>query len=128
MSRQKQPMSARLAFRLPPEVAADWRCRAEREGLSLSDFVRRAVDADKVTGIASPGKRRRRTYTPADPALIRNLAWIGNNINQIARYVNTYKSGIDSVELLVQLNALRRDFSFLLPQQAKRAEGLTDAD
>jgi hypothetical protein len=128
MRQKQQPLDARLAFRLPQDVAEDWRRRAERAGLSLSDFVRRAVDADQITGIAAPSKRRpRRTYTPADPALIRNLAWIGNNLNQIARWVNTYKSGVDSVELLAHLNALRRDFLSLLPQpQQKREE--TDAD
>jgi len=128
MPRQKPTADARLAFRLPSAVADDWRRQADRAGLSVSDFVRAAVDAHQATGIASPGKRRtRRNYTPADPELVRQLAWIGNNINQLARWVNTQKTGIEAVELLAHLNALQRDFLFLLPQQAKRAGG-SDAD
>ena len=128
MPSQKPNLTARLTFRLPEAVAEEWRQRADRAGLSVSDFVRAAVDAHQATGIASPGKRRtRRNYTPADPELVRQLAWMGNNINQIARWVNTNKTGIEAVELLAHLNALSRSFSFLLPQQAKRAGG-SDAD
>jgi hypothetical protein len=115
--KQPEPYDTCLAFRLPKSVANQWRKRAERAGISLSDFVRRAVDSDQTTGISGPIKRRRRNYTPADPELIKHLARIGNNLNQIARYVNT-KSGVDSVELLAQLNALRRDFLSLLPQKS----------
>ncbi len=120
MPRQKPAADARLAFRLPSSVADDWRRQADRAGVSLSDFLRSAVDQRQTTGIASPGKRpARRTWTPADPELVRQVAWIGNNINQIARWVNTNKSGIDAVELLAHLNALSRSFSSLLPRKER---------
>jgi len=120
MPRQKPAADARLAFRLPSAVAESWRRQADAAGLSLSDFVRAAVDERQATGIASPGKRRiRRNYTPADPELVRQLAWMGNNINQIARWVNANKSGIETVELMTQLNALSRSFSFLLPRKER---------
>ena len=48
-----------------------------------------------------------------------SLSWMGNNINQIARWVNTNKSGIEAVELLTQLNALSTSFSFLLPRKER---------
>lgn len=122
--RQQKPASdARLAFRLPRAVAEDWRRRAEAAGLSLSDFVRSAVDARQTTGIAPPGKRRRRrNYTPADPELVRQVARIGNNLNQIARWVNIHKSGIEAVELLAHLSALGRAFSSLLPHKERSDE------
>ncbi|MDE1210475.1 MobC family plasmid mobilization relaxosome protein [Vibrio aestuarianus] len=47
-----------------------------------------------------------------DPALVRQLALIGNNINQIARYINGAKKSGSLVDLvavqaqLVQMNAL----------------------
>ena len=121
----KPANDARLAFRLPSAVADNWRKKAEAAGLSLSDFVRDAIDAKQKTGIASPKrKRQRRNFTPADPALLRQLGWIGNNINQLSRWVGGSKSGVDSVELLTQLNALRRDFScFLLPLKKRKSDG-----
>jgi len=39
-----------------------------------------------------PEKKVIRHIKVADPALIRQLAWIGNNVNQIARAVNQSKS------------------------------------
>ena len=124
MPSQKPNLTARLTFRLPETVAEEWRQRADLAGLSVSDFVRAAVDTHQATGIASPGKRRpRRNYTQADPELVRHVAWIGNNINQLARWVNTNKSGIEAIELLAHINALSSSFSSLLPPQAKRAEG-----
>lgn len=130
MPRQKPTADARLAFRLPSAVADDWRRQADRAGLSLSDWLRSQIDERQQTGIAPPRTRRtRRNYIPADPELVRQLAWIGNNINQLARWVNTNKSGIEAVELLAHLSALSHSFSSLLPQQAKRAakEGEPDA-
>ena len=126
MPRRTPIQTTMLSFRLPSAVAESWRQQADRAGVSLSDFLRSAIDARQQTGIAGPGKRpARRTWTPADPELVRQLAWIGNNINQIAKWVNTNKSGIDAVELLAHLNALRRNFSFLLPSKAEgRAEGV----
>ena len=52
-------------------------------------------------------KRRRRRYTPADPKLIHQLAKLGNNVNQIARVVNSHKHSIDKVWLLSALNSVR---------------------
>jgi len=39
-----------------------------------------------------PEKRTIRHTKVADPALIRQLAWIGNNVNQIARVINRSES------------------------------------
>ncbi len=127
---QKPPADARLAFRLPSAVADVWRQQADRAGLSLSDWLRSQIDERQATGIAPPSKRpRKRNYTPADPELVRQVAWIGNNINQIAKWVNSNKSGIESVELLTHLSALSKAVSFLLPQQgAQRRAGGFDAD
>ena len=109
MQTAKQPdrRDARLAFRLPLAVADDWRKRADAAGISISDFVRASVDVELATGIAAPAKApKRRVYTPVDPELLRQLAWIGNNINQLARYVNMSKRDIDAVELLAHLQAI----------------------
>lgn len=45
---------------------------------------------------------------PVDPALLRQLAGIGNNLNQIARSVNSKYSPIESVEVIARLTAIER--------------------
>jgi len=47
---------------------------------------------------------------PADPALLRQLAATGNNLNQIARRLNTGELSVaDRVELLATLRAIETD-------------------
>lgn len=45
-------------LRLDPATKADWTARASERGLSVSEFVRREVDRDKLVATAGPmGKR-----------------------------------------------------------------------
>ena len=108
MPKKKPALDARLAFRLPKTVAADWRKRAASAGVSLSDWVRAQVDADQATGVAPPRRRpARSSFIPADPELLRHLAALGNNVNQIARKMHAATDGVDRVEWLVELAGVR---------------------
>lgn len=110
---------ARLAFRLPDDVAESWRQQAAGSGSSLSDWVRSKVDAAQTTGIASPAKApKRRHYTPVDPELLRHVAMIGNNLNQIARGVNS-QNGVATIEILASLSSLRQDLSILIDKNSE---------
>ena len=64
----------------------EWHAKAAGTGLSLSDLVRRSM-------------RRVRTWTAAHAARerTRELARIGSNLNQIARWANTYKENAAAV-------------------------------
>lgn len=117
-------MAARLAFRLPEEVAQSWRDQAKASGSNLSDWVRSKVDAAQVTGIASPNSTpKRRSYTPIDPDLLRQVAMIGNNLNQIARAVNAKDAGITSVQIIANLSAIRQDLNdFMASKVVKNAD------
>lgn len=90
-------LNARLAFRLPDDVAESWRSAASAAGLSLSDWVRSQVRVDGV-GVLVTNKPRpqkvpkHREHIPADPALVRAVATAGNNLNQIARRLNRGES------------------------------------
>lgn len=54
---------------------------------------------------------------PVDPALLRQLAGIGNNINQIARRVNSGEWGaVDRVAVIAALSAVERELSELRGQ------------
>ena len=58
---------------------------------------------------------RRRTPVPkADPALLRQIAGIGNNLNQIARRINASPlTTLDKVEYLAALAAVARELEGL---------------
>ena len=56
------------------------------------------------------GKKTKRRAPPVNKDLMRELAKVGNNLNQIARHINTSKkSGIDvsAVEALTELREIR---------------------
>ncbi len=100
----------RLAFRLPADTAAKWRKLAAEQNLSLSDFVRGRVDSGSIK------HRKRKSFVAADPALLRQIAMLGNNLNQIARYVNEKKSAADTFSIVARLIQIRNDLDKLLPQ------------
>ena len=70
--------------------------KAQLAGLTLSDFIRKAV----------AGSRTRQTQ--AEREHLRLLAQVGNNLNQLARWANIYKADMEAVRILVALENLRR--------------------
>ena len=83
---------------------AKWHARARSAGLTLSDLVRRSVGRVRVWTVAHAEAERERT---------RELARIGNNLNQIARWVNTHKDAAEAVEVIGHLVALKRTLAAL---------------
>jgi hypothetical protein len=87
---------------------------AAGEKLGMSDYLRRLAgveEADPTTGKMKPVYRRGRrgkSLLPTAPIkVLSNLAWIGNNLNQIARVLNTTKKSgrtIDTVRIAAALH------------------------
>lgn len=50
--------------------------------------------------------RRQLKYPPVDPDLLRHLSRIGNNINQIAKAVNTDQQRIELIGIMSQLERI----------------------
>jgi hypothetical protein len=120
-----------LAVRVPLSVAVQWRASAAAAGLSLADWLRHAVDPTQVKVVGRQSPRRRPKLTPTnvgDQALIFEIAKIGNNLNQIARWVNTYRSTVDSVQVLVALSAIERQLGIALHSATKnQKQGVQNA-
>ncbi|MFC0269835.1 MobC family plasmid mobilization relaxosome protein [Kushneria aurantia] len=80
-----------------------WRCPKAR----LAEWMREQClnpDGDWVRQTKGP--------EPVDPALLRQLAGIGNNLNQIARRVNSGEWGaVDRVAILAALSAVERELA-----------------
>ena len=69
---------------------AEWHAKAISAGLTLSDLVRRSVGRVRTWTVAHAEVERERT---------RELARIGANLNQIARWANTFKANAEALEV-----------------------------
>lgn len=75
--------------------------KAELSGLSLSDYLRQLAIKWKV--------KRRKKIDPVKTELVREVAKIGNNLNQVARWCNTHKSNADARQVLRALGAIEEE-------------------
>ena len=88
-----------VAARVRPTEHAAWREKAAAAGVSPSALLREAM-------------ARTRTWTA--PALaveserIRQIARIGNNLNQLARWANTHKTAAEAVSVIANLVSFER--------------------
>ena len=93
-----------VLVRLTKEELAEWHGKAQAAGLSLSALIRQAI-------------ARTHTWTPAARDLMqernREFARIGNNLNQLARWANTYKHKAEALQVLGQLAAIEREMHAL---------------
>ena len=78
---------------------SEWHAKAHSVGLSLSDLVRRSVGRVRTWTVAHADLERERS---------RELARIGSNLNQIARWANIYKDNAEVVEVVAHLVAIER--------------------
>lgn len=111
-------LDRRIGMRLPAEVADAWKAAAKAAGRSLSDWIRAqvAVGGVVVTGKPSPARvPKRRAEAQADPALVREVAKVGNNLNQVARKLNS--GGVLDEEAVLALWAIERRLGELLERE-----------
>lgn len=97
-------LNSSLQIRLSKEEKLHWQEKAIRAGIPLSNLIREAMS-------------RTRTWTAADRRAIaeqtRQISRIGNNLNQIARWANTYKSTAEAVEVIEVLRAIEQTLNQL---------------
>jgi hypothetical protein len=96
--------SAWIKLRVSPAEKEAIVAKAEMQGQSLTDFLRqRALDY-------------RLRQTPLEKERVRQLARIGSNLNQLARWANMYKGRAEALDVLVALVSLEREAS-AMPQK-----------
>ncbi len=113
--REKRETIKRL--RLTEAEAEKWEASAADAEMNLSDWIRSKVGNAKETHIQKAKKPV--NVITADPAMIRELAKIGNNLNQIARSLNQCsKNGslVQVIEVTLVLKSIERDLSHVLPK------------
>lgn len=84
-----------------------WRAKASGLGVNLSQLIRSALD-----GVAVP-RSRRSSRVETDPVLLRQLALIGNNLNQLARWANRDHGGVPAVAVVARLIEIDRELAGL---------------
>ena len=95
-----------VAVRLTPDESADWRAKAKAAGVPLSALIRRAMARTRTWTAPAAEVERERT---------RQVARIGNNLNQVARWANTHKAAAEAVEVIAHLIAVERAVAALKP-------------
>lgn len=96
--------SSRLYVRCHVDEIAKWKESAFQHDLSLSSYARLCLNK-------GPSLSR---IARVDPVLVRQLAAIGNNLNQVARCVNISLTVKDRFILEEILDAIRRDLENIL--------------
>ena len=86
-----------IKIRASQEERTDWHRKAQAAGVSLSALVRRSIGRVRTWTAARVDLERERN---------RELARIGNNLNQLARWSNTHKSNAEAVEIIAHLVAI----------------------
>lgn len=97
MKENKERRSAWIKIRVTPDEKKLIESKASVQGQTVTDFLRqRALDY-------------RLRQSPLEKERIRQLARIGANMNQIARWANTYKKRAEAVEVITRLIVLERE-------------------
>ena len=86
-----------LQVRVTASERDAWRTKSVTAGMSLSNLIRQSMT-------------RTRTWTAKDNQLardkVREIARIGNNLNQIAHWCNQHKDRAETVEVIAHLCAI----------------------
>ena len=97
-------------LRLPERYIDELKVKSAEMEITVADLIRSRIADESVKPLVQPLRRKRprlsSKYIMTDPALLREFARIGNNLNQMARWVNTYKSRADSLEVLYFLTVI----------------------
>lgn len=86
----------RIEIRCTDAERAIWKQKAATAHISVANLIRRCLNSAEVE--SAPAAKTPRVYSKADPELVRHVARIGNNLNQIAKGVNA--SGIENAAQL----------------------------
>ena len=99
--------------RVTPAELAEWNAKAAAAGVTLSELLRQAMSRTQTWTAPSMEVERERT---------RQVARIGSNLNQIARWANTHLDGLAPVEVIAHLVAIERELAALRVRDAGDAD------
>ena len=110
MKKTTHARSTAVVIRVHPEERDLLKLNAGIHGMSVSDYVRQTC----------LGLRLRRT--PEEKRRLRDLARIGSNLNQLARWANTYKESLEAVEVLTALARIENQIENFASEETGETE------
>ena len=99
--------------RVTPAELAEWNAKAAAAGVTLSELLRQAMSRTQTWTAPAMEVERERT---------RQVARIGSNLNQIARWANTHLDEMAPVEVIAHLVAIERALAALSAGDAGDAD------
>ena len=105
-------------IKVTEEERDDWKSKSIDAGMPVSDLIRRRMSTTEVGRRVSSVKADK--LRKGDPALVAEVARLGNNLNQVAKWANTYKKSADAVEVISYLVAFDRMMKDLLDKVIKK--------
>jgi hypothetical protein len=109
-----------FSMRVPIDTLTTWQGEAKAAELSLSTWMRFRISASDddppQLPFRHPPRKRPQLHqaSPADPVLVAKIAQLGNNLNQVARWANRYKSAADASQVLLALAAIEQHLNVIL--------------
>lgn len=122
---EKKSRDSWIKVRVNPDEKEHYRYLSSLAGMPLSDLIRQQMERP-IVAAPRPKQRRLRTVT-ADPKLMRQLAAIGNNLNQLARAVNFHGLRPDDASMILTYLAGVQDELRQLRELPRSTEAAADA-
>lgn len=113
MTPEAKKKSIWLKLRATEEERGRWQGIAENSGVSLSELMRSSLDGLRL--------RRRRGPPKVAPELLRELARIGNNLNQLA-HAASRRQPLESAALLIRLIEIDRELAAIRAAHERPAD------
>ena len=108
-----------LTIRVTSTEKLAWQEKAVLSGLTLSNLIRQAMS-------------KTRTWTASNSSLVqeqtRQIARIGNNLNQIAKWANTYKQTAEAIEVIQALRLIQETLHELSVKSDKPSPNSEDKE
>lgn len=99
-TKTKKKLTTSLLIRLTPEEKQLLQEKSDRAGVSMADLLRQSIEEIKVY-------RTDKTKMAKMNETLIQIRRIGINVNQLARWVNTYKGTADSLEVISELRSIK---------------------
>jgi predicted transcriptional regulator len=109
-------MEASFRFRMNDETKSRLESMADRTGRSQGEVLRSLIEDQSLPD-------RRPDYPDEVQKLVRELARIGNNLNQVARVANRYQGNAEAVQICTALVTIEKQIERLTASLLPTAPG-----
>lgn len=116
MAGKKDPRWKFFKLRLTPAEFETFRSTALSRDMNMSDYARLAILSLKP----ETERRRRFVFHPVDPSLLRQVAAIGNNLNQLLGWAHSKSETVPPAAIIGRLIAVERALSDLVESQSHK--------